>query len=100
MGYCVGSYFEPALGIYRRMPTIEVIVEDKRVKALVNTGCTTSLITPKLAVIWSRKKYVVAVDAMEVGCKGNSTVELTVHGVCLKAEIIVADTLSKASILL
>lgn len=67
---------------------MEVIVEDKRVKALVNTGCTTTLITPKLSVIWSRKKNVAAVYGREVGYKEISTVELTIHGVCLKEEII------------
>lgn len=61
----------------------------------MDTRCMTILTTPKLATNYSRRKKLIAVDGREVRCKGISTTELTLHGVCLNAEAIVIGNMIK-----
>lgn len=66
------------MAYYIRLPTIDVMFGDKKAIGFVDTRCTTILITPNLATTWSGRKNLIAIDEIEVGSKGISTIELTV----------------------
>ena len=59
--------------------------------ALVDTGCTRTIVSSGLVENVGGVSVIVAFDGRKVRCKGSSTVELCVHGSCVQAVVAVAD---------
>lgn len=65
--------FIPALAHHGSQPIIDILVEGRRVKDLVNTGCSTTLIFSNLVDRWNGRNNIKAVDGREVRCRGTCT---------------------------
>ena len=77
----------------RPTPKISVTIEGRDVVALVDTGCTTTMVQTHLVNRWSRRGEVLAFDGRKVRCHGRSNVKLELEGHQLIVEVIVADRL-------
>ena len=66
---------------------------DKAVRALVDTGCSTTVVASRLVDTCEGASSLVAFDGREVECRGRSRVELKVAGVALSVRVIVADNI-------
>ena len=63
----------------------------RKLIALVYTGCTTTLVTPKIVKDWNGKSRITVVDGRDVDCKGISLVKLVVSGMKLNINAVVTD---------
>ena len=62
---------------YRSLPIIEVLVDGMRAVALIDTCCTTTLLSPKLTHGYGGSIIAIkAVDGTEVKCKGKRQVKI------------------------
>lgn len=78
--HCAGNYpFIPTVVHHRSQPIIDILVEERRVKALVDTGCTTKLILSNLVDRWNEQSSIKAVDRREVRCRGTCSVALEIQ---------------------
>ena len=78
---------------FRQPPKVEVIIEGERVRDLVDTGCTTTMVRTRLVTGWSGSSRVVAFDGRGVKCRGMSNVNLELDGQELNLKVIVTDRL-------
>ena len=62
-------------------------------QALVDSGCSTTVVATRLIGEWEGKSSLVAFDGREVECRGMGWVQLRVDGVPLSARVIVADSI-------
>lgn len=76
---------------YWPLPIIEVEVNDSVMTALVDTGCTTTLINSKLLKRYGRSGTVKAVDGRNIECKGARQVEIKVCGMHVKVRAILMN---------
>ena len=76
---------------YWPLPIIEVVVNNTVMTALVDTGCTTTLINSRLMSGCGRCGTVKAVDGRDIKCKGVWQVEIKVRGVRVKVEAILMN---------
>ena len=60
-------------------------------RALVDIGCTTTLVTLEIVEDWNRKSRITVVDGRDVDCKGISLVKLVVSGMKLNINAVVID---------
>lgn len=79
---CAGSY---PLGKLKALPcslpVIQVIVGGRKVRALVDTGCSTTVVASHLVPKSERKESsLMTVDGREIACEGERNVELAVEG--------------------
>ena len=90
-GVCAGS---SPRGSLTALPTVNITVCGRRVIALVDTGCSRTIVAPHLSE-GSRggKCDVVAVDGSRVRCLGESVVSAIVAGVPVRMDCIVAARL-------
>ena len=77
----------------QRTPRISVRVGERRVMALVDTGCTTTMVKTHLVTGWNGSGRVVGFDGRNVKCCGTSNIELELEGRQLSVEAIVNDRL-------
>ena len=85
--FCDSSYPGNRLKAqYWPLPIIEVVVDNTVMTALVDTGCTTTLINSRLMSGCSTCGTVKVVDGRDIKCKGARQVEIKVHGVRVKME--------------
>ena len=75
---------------YWPLPII-VVVNNTVMTALVDTGCTTTLINSRLMSGCSRCGTEKAVDGRDIKCKGARQVEIKVRGVRVKVEVILMN---------
>ena len=77
------------------LPLIEAVVNGKKCVALVDSGCSWSLVTGLVCNLWSRQAlYVLTVDSKTLCGNGIGTVTLTVDNVSpVKADVLVVDSL-------
>ena len=91
-GFCASSYPGNRLKVqYCPLPIIEVVVNNTVMTALVDTGCTTTLINSRLMSGCGRRGTVKAVDGRDIKCKGARQVEIKVRGVRVKVEVILMN---------
>ena len=63
------------------------------VRGLVDTGCTTTVISSRLVVGCKGKSCITAFDGRELQCREPSWVEMEVDGVFVKVKAIVTDSI-------
>ena len=63
----------------------------RKLRALIDTGCTTTLGIPEIAEDWNCKSRITVVDGGDVDCKGISLVKLVVCGMKLNINAVVMD---------
>ena len=92
-GCCANSH--PAQGDIRisNLPWIMVTVNGKQVSALVDTGCTTSIVHSGISGSCYGRSRVISFDGNPVDCLGKSRVELTVAGKTIVSEVLVVDNI-------
>lgn len=90
-GICAGSFPRRSL---TALPTVNISVGGRGVNALVDTGCSRTIVAPHLSEGSRGSKCdVVAVDGSRVRCLGESTVSAVVAGVPVRMNCIVAARL-------
>ena len=90
-GICAGSFPRRSL---TALPTVNISVGGRGVSALVDTGCSRTIVAPHLSEGSRGSKCdVVAVDGSRVRCLGESTVSAVVAGVPVRMDCIVAARL-------
>jgi ribonuclease HI len=65
------------------------------VRALVDTGCSKSIVVPRLSGDCYGDRIVIAVDGSRVHCRGESIIPITIEGCTLTVSCVVADRLLK-----
>ena len=63
----------------------------RKLRALVDTGCTTTLVTPEIAEEWNSKSRITVDDSRDVDCKGISLAKLVVSEMKLNINAVVMD---------
>ena len=71
------------------VPVIGVEVNDMKVRALVDTGCSRTMVRSSVPVQYGGKAKVVAFDGSSVECKGTGVVKLSVEGTCVEVNVLV-----------
>ena len=61
----------------------------RKLRALVDTSCTTTLVTSEITEDWNGKSRITLVDSRHVDCKGISWVKLVVGGMKLNIDAVV-----------
>ena len=80
-GYCAGGHpFKQVTALPCSLPVVTVKVGGKGVQALVDTGCSATIVASHLVSGSSGTSVIVAFDGRKVDCKGTSDVELWVCG--------------------
>ena len=69
----------------------KLIVNGREARALVDTGCTTTMIHDRFAEVVSGVAIVSAFDGRQVRCKGASNVEITVAGKKMNQDVTVVS---------
>ena len=95
MGGCCCANSHPAQGSIGvgSLPSVEVVVNGIPVVALLDTGCTTSLVQSGIAGTHYGKTRVEAFDGKYVDCLGKSKVEFEVGGKSLMKEALVVNSI-------
>lgn len=75
------------------MSQIVVTVNGKRVRALVDTGCTTTFVMTSVSDSWNGASNIRAVDGREVTCYGETDAKIIVRNMPLQLREIVLDKL-------
>ena len=92
--YCAGGYsFGQVTALPSSLPivTVRVGARPVGVKALVDTGCSVTILASHLVSISSGASVVVAFDGRKVECQGTTDVELWVSDRPVKVRAVVAD---------
>ena len=63
----------------------------RKLRALVDIGCITTLVTLEIAEDWNGKLKITVVDGRDVDCKGISLLKLVVSGMKLNINAVVTD---------
>ena len=88
---CAGT--SPRSGL-EALPLINVCVQGKQFKALVDTGCSKSVLSPKVCKSWKKiRQYVVTVDGSQLPCVGKVTTPLSIDGCAIKVNCLVAESI-------
>ena len=74
------------------VPVIEVEVNSNKVRALVDTGCTSSMVTHRVARATQGESVMVAFDGRKVKCKGTATVSVNVGGERMQLLVTVVES--------
>lgn len=74
------------------LPQIVVTVNGKRARALVDTSCTTTLVTTSITKDWNGASNIRAVDGRDVKCCGETNAEIIVRNIPLRLRVIELDT--------
>ena len=67
------------------------MINGRKLRALVDTGSTTTLVTPEIAEDWNGKSRTTIVDGRDVDCKEISWVKFVVSGMKLNINAVVMD---------
>ena len=90
--YCAGSCsYYPINDALHTLPINEVVINGRKLRALVDTGCTATLLIPEIAEDWNGKSRITVVDGRDLDCKGISLVKLVVSGMKLNINAVVRD---------
>ena len=76
------------------LPLVDVLVHGQHFKALVDTGCSMAILTPKACTSWVNCHHcVVAVDGSQIPCVGKAMVPLSIDGNVIEVNCLVAKRL-------
>ena len=75
------------------LPVIEILLGDKKVRALVDTGCSTVVVRASLVDHVEGRSRMFAFDNREVECRGVSWLDLVVAGTSVKVYAVVIDNI-------
>lgn len=89
-GWCASSYPINASQAHA-LPVIEVTLEGRRVRALVDTGCATTVVCSRIVGGCKGVNYMVAFDGSRVKCQGKRELQLGVRGIDMSVEAIVSE---------
>ena len=70
------------------LPEIVVTVNGKKARALVDTGCMTTLVRASVAEFWEGTSNVRVVDGREVRCCGETVAKIVVRNILLQVQVI------------
>ena len=73
------------------LPMVEVVVEGNSAKALVDTGCSTTIVHSKYVDQCDGVTRIRTFDGSEVKCRGTRLIRLEVENKKLSVRVIVAD---------
>ena len=73
------------------IPVIRVHSKGRRLCALVDTGCSNTMIRSRYVDVWNGEVQTKAVDGRTVKCKGTAPVELEIAGEYVEAQATVVD---------
>ena len=89
-----GCTVETVSGVLKKVPVIEIKVEGRKVLALVDTGCTQSMVVKGLATkVVPSEISVAAFDGRKAKCLGHSQVNMMIGGESTFGEVKVLDML-------
>ena len=92
--YCTSSHpFLNGKAPGSLLPQIVVTVNGKKVRALVDTGCTTTLVWASVIEYWEGASNVRAVDGREVRCCGETFAKIVVRNIPQQFRVIVLEKL-------
>lgn len=91
-GCCASSHLDHVV-MRQSLPVIDVEVNKQTVKALVDTGCGTTLVDASLVEQCYGVSYVTAFNNVRVKCRGKQRVQLTVRGVRVTVDAIVTENI-------
>ena len=77
----------------QQMPKQKIAVEGREIMALIDTGCTTTIVHTTLVGRWKGKGEVVAFDGSRVKCRGRKTVTIDIAERRMRVHAIVTDRL-------
>ena len=75
------------------LPQIVVTINGKKTRALVDTGCTTTLVRASVAEFWEGANTVRVVDGRKVRCCGETVTKIAVRNIPLQVQVIVLEKL-------
>ena len=78
----------------KALPSVSVLVENEKVQAMVDSGCTKTIVARRLARNIHRCGQVIAVDGSLVAC-GMANLEVVVNGIKLVLQCLVLDDMVK-----
>ena len=84
---CAGARTDKLHGV----PVVACDVDGRSFKAMVDTGCTMSVVKSNVVTSWYGESRMVAVDGHSVRCRGVANVSLTVAGTQVKLVVTVVD---------
>ena len=73
------------------LPIVDIFVCGRRARALVDTGCSKTILAPRVCQARGRSCTVIAIDGSEVPCRGEATVSMTLEGYNLKVNCLVVE---------
>lgn len=82
-----------ALSSDRLLPVIEIFLGNKKIRALVDTGCSTVVVRTNLVDHVEGRSRMFAFDNREVECRGVSWLDLVVAGTHVKVYAVVVDNI-------
>jgi len=84
---------EMVKGVLNRVPVVEVVVDKRKVLALIDTGCTRSMVVRSLSHKAAGETSVLAFDGREVRCLGYDKVKVKIGEVSVEGDVRVVETL-------
>lgn len=70
---------------------IDIVVEERATRDLVETDCSTILKTLEVLEEWHGVNSVKIVDGTEIGCRGSSDIEMVVRGTRFRLQTIMIN---------
>ena len=92
---CVGTRLQTVGSQLRGVPVVQVMVNGRLAHALVDTGCTTTMVHDKLVDSAKGEAVMVAFDGREVVCKGMMWVNLQIGEKVISQEVTVVENIVK-----
>ena len=90
--WCASSH-PVSNGLAHALPIINVSSDDQQLKALVDTGCATTVVSSRVVGVCAGVSSMVAFDGSEVKCHGRCQLNLIISGVALVVEAVVTASL-------
>lgn len=91
VGCASGRPTYTSMGGVRGVPVIRIRSKGRSLCALVDTGCSNTMIKSQHVDDWTGEVHTKAVDGRTVKCKGTAQVELEIAGEYVEAKAIVVD---------
>lgn len=86
-----GCPLKTVSGPVQKVPIIDILVNGEKGRALVDTGCTSSMVRHQLVKVCEGETAMMAFDGREVRCRGTSEVELVVGDETLVQRVTVVE---------
>ena len=90
---CASSYPSPRVKAHTALPIIEVRVGGREVRALVDTGCTTTMVRSSLVGERVGESWMSAFDGRKVRCSGERPMNLEVRGTPVEVRAVAIEHL-------